>query len=737
MGIKDLWNILTPYCERKPLHVLEGQKVGIDLSGWVCESQCVVDYFVQPKMYLRNLFFRTAYLLLMDIQPVFILDGEAPVLKYHTIQKRNEATQFIGARPRTQTQKSTSDDSENVKSKKKELKGRTRFKHVIKQCSDLLATMGVPCIQAKGEAEALCAWLNKLKFLDGIISQDSDCFAYGAITVYRNFSVSKQGKAAAQGGSVDIYDMTRIWQNLDLKQNKAVVLGLLCGCDYCPDGIDGVGKDSVLKLFSMYKDHEILDKIREWRNRNENYTETELKVDDKNYCNNCGHYGTYQKHSRSGCSTCKMSLGCDGSIWKEKRLIIKAELQIRKKALICEKFPQEDIIEEFLQEPNLPDKSELCTEWQQPNIVKFVKSLSKLLQWPEIYCFQKILPILTRWQLIALNKNPMIIFTKGSVQPEKIRKKRVLKGVESYEIVWYDADKCFDAIFSSEEVRAFELEHPKEGIEALWSTIEPKLLVEKAYPGLVDEFLKGTLQKKKSTKVSRKKKDALGDENTPRIRKKTKKAQDSSLNNMSGLLEAINQVAQSKARKKTTKKALEKGIQPISKFLQVQAQSTPQRNSRMPLNSANNQEASFKIEIPSDFSDCEDESFTDVINRILHQKPDTSQIDGRTLFYQENPQKTPLRKQFSKDDSILTKTLRKSFKIDLSVHHNSFDDFLINAYKDQCLQMQNEPKPDENLAKKSSKINYFNASYFFQNISDGSIEEDLFEKNVKMLTEID
>lgn len=27
MGIKDLWNILTPYCERKPLHVLEGQKV--------------------------------------------------------------------------------------------------------------------------------------------------------------------------------------------------------------------------------------------------------------------------------------------------------------------------------------------------------------------------------------------------------------------------------------------------------------------------------------------------------------------------------------------------------------------------------------------------------------------------------------------------------------------------------------------------------------------------------------
>lgn len=147
--------------------------------------------------------------------------------------------------------------------------------------------------------------------MDGIISQDSDCFGYGAITVYRNFSVSKQGKAAAQGGFVDIYDMKRIWQSMDIKQNKAVVLALLCGCDYCP-GVDGVGKDTVMKLFSMYKDEEILEKIREWRDKNDNYTEIELKVDDKRYCINCGH----QKHSKSGCNACRTTNGCDDSLWK-------------------------------------------------------------------------------------------------------------------------------------------------------------------------------------------------------------------------------------------------------------------------------------------------------------------------------------------------------------------------------------------------------------------------------------
>lgn len=53
MGIKDLWPILEPYCERKPLYELEGKIVAIDLAGWVCESMCVVDYAVQPRFYLR------------------------------------------------------------------------------------------------------------------------------------------------------------------------------------------------------------------------------------------------------------------------------------------------------------------------------------------------------------------------------------------------------------------------------------------------------------------------------------------------------------------------------------------------------------------------------------------------------------------------------------------------------------------------------------------------------------
>lgn len=53
MGIKHLWTILAPYCEKKPLYELQGKKVAIDLSCWVCEAQTVLNLKIQPRMYLR------------------------------------------------------------------------------------------------------------------------------------------------------------------------------------------------------------------------------------------------------------------------------------------------------------------------------------------------------------------------------------------------------------------------------------------------------------------------------------------------------------------------------------------------------------------------------------------------------------------------------------------------------------------------------------------------------------
>lgn len=190
-----------------------------------------------------------------------MLEGTAPVLKHQMIAKRNEI-QFRGAKPRKNapaTQQTQSQATSQANSKKPN-KGRTRFNFVLKQCEELIRSMGLQCVQGPGEAEAFCAHLNACGLVDGVISQDSDCFAYGARRVFRNFSLSMQGTAGSIGGSIDIYDLDFVEKSVDFGRNKIIVMALLCGCDYCPEGVGGVGRDAVQKLFTIYSEKEILER---------------------------------------------------------------------------------------------------------------------------------------------------------------------------------------------------------------------------------------------------------------------------------------------------------------------------------------------------------------------------------------------------------------------------------------------------------------------------------------------
>ncbi|XP_054726219.1 flap endonuclease GEN-like [Anastrepha obliqua] len=348
MGVKHLWSALAPYAETKPLHELRGQKIAIDLSIWLFASRSVADYDENPGADLRCVFFRTRSLITEGVTPIFILDGAVP-----------------------------------------KLKRRRRRPPCSQECRNLLQSMGVQYVYAPGEAEAYCALLNKKGLVDGVMTEDSDCIVYGALRVYRKFKLSTR--------AVEIYDMEEIKKKMDFGQNKAIVMALLSGCDYGSKGIPGIGPMTVLNLFNKYKDVEILQRIRSWRREDSKYTALEMRVDDKRICSNCGHDGRTQSHTKSGCGICGTREGCDESLWKEERLSLKTELELRKKALTVPSFPSEKVITEFLNEPTTAPR--LNVIWQQPNIEKFVKKIRPLLQWTEIYCFQTFLPILARWQL--------------------------------------------------------------------------------------------------------------------------------------------------------------------------------------------------------------------------------------------------------------------------------------------------------------------------------------------------
>ena len=95
--------------------------------------------------------------------------------------------------------------------------------------------------------------------VDGCISQDSDCFLYGAKKVYRNFCTKTQGNRGTSQGTIDLYSIEKIEQILNIGRNKMIALALLCGCDY-DDGVNGIGKEAALKLFKCFENEEILER---------------------------------------------------------------------------------------------------------------------------------------------------------------------------------------------------------------------------------------------------------------------------------------------------------------------------------------------------------------------------------------------------------------------------------------------------------------------------------------------
>lgn len=146
------------------------------------------------------------------------------------------------------------------------------------------------------------------------------------------------------------------------------------------------------------------------------------------------------------------------------------------------------------------------------------------MQWNEIYSFQKILPLLTRWQLQNTTINPTQNIT-DLLKPKIINKKRILKGVPSYEIVWDQNQSVFKDLIPQEQIDRW-LEENENNLDTLYSTVEPQDLVDKMCPQLVDAFIERT----KKPEKTKKKKHGKSGGTTPRQRKRNKTNNNENIN---------------------------------------------------------------------------------------------------------------------------------------------------------------------------------------------------------------
>ena len=112
----------------------------------------------------------------------------------------------------------------------------------------MLRLFGIPYVVAPSEAEAQCATLEKLGLVNGVITEDSDTFCFGAQTVYKNIFDDKK--------YVEVYNASDAKKELGISQEDFIALALLLGCDYS-DGVRGVGIVNAMEVLRAWPPGEL------------------------------------------------------------------------------------------------------------------------------------------------------------------------------------------------------------------------------------------------------------------------------------------------------------------------------------------------------------------------------------------------------------------------------------------------------------------------------------------------
>ena len=477
MGVKTLWCILSSTSEMLDLRELQGCTVAVDLAGWIVQNNTCKGMYGVSRPHLRNLFFRVASLISLNITPIFVLDGDAPDLKKGTLIARQKATASISSQ-----QSQASEDNKSC--------SRRRLKGLMNECKALLDALGIESVKAEGEAEALCARLNAEGIVDAIISEDSDAFCYGTAVLLRIFSIS------GKGAFVERYTIEKISEALKLDRNRLIMMAVLLGCDFCPAGVPGVGKESILQIFELWPEAwNAIGAFKYWIQKKFGPIVQKVSKSKEYQCYTCSN-GNDVNHCQD-CEEWSLAVNsfdsCHCQLLTKHKHLFKLEESLKKKCAELEfasfwnkRFLQ--ILEEFQQskEVKLPHNFKISC----PKVDEFIAIASKKLAWTEEYALEKILPSLSRWQVQSKSNCQSVI------RPIEILKQRTINGTASYLVAW-------------EWTNTRPTLAPEK-----FETTEPAVYMDRFCPALIESFLQA---KKSRAKPKGKKKSKKPETDTAQI----------------------------------------------------------------------------------------------------------------------------------------------------------------------------------------------------------------------------
>ncbi|KAM0951278.1 putative spleen exonuclease [Dioscorea sansibarensis] len=254
MGIKGLTKLLADNAPKamkeQKFESYFGRKIAIDASMSIYQFLIVVgrtgtemltNEAGEVTSHLQGMFNRTIRLLEAGIKPVYVFDGQPPDLKKQELAKRYSKREDASKELITAIEDG---DKEGIEKYSKRTVKVTRQHN--EDCKRLLRLMGVPVIEAPGEAEAECAALCKNEKVYAVASEDMDSLTFGAPKFLRHLMDPSSRKIPVME-----FEVLKVLEELSLTMDQFIDLCILCGCDYC-DSIKGIGGQTALKLIRQH-----------------------------------------------------------------------------------------------------------------------------------------------------------------------------------------------------------------------------------------------------------------------------------------------------------------------------------------------------------------------------------------------------------------------------------------------------------------------------------------------------
>uniref|UniRef100_A0A0A9DAE9 DNA-repair protein UVH3, putative n=1 Tax=Arundo donax TaxID=35708 RepID=A0A0A9DAE9_ARUDO len=290
------------------------------------------------------------------------------------------------------------------------------------ECQELLQMFGLPYIIALMEAEAQCAYMEMSNLIDGVVTDDSDVFLFGARHVYKNIFDDRK--------YVETYFMKDIESELGLTRQELIRMALLLGSDYT-EGVSGIGIVNAIEVVHAFPEEDGLQKFKEWIESPDPSILGKLDMETGSRSKKrkpCGNDSDEKgKGLESECIQGSDDKQSSRETEQTKEIFMSKHRNVSKNWHIPSTFPSESVISAYIS-PQVDNSTEPFS-WGRPDLGLLRKLCWERFGWGKEKADELLLPVLREYNKHETQLR-MEAFYSFNERFAKIRSKRIQKAIK-------------------------------------------------------------------------------------------------------------------------------------------------------------------------------------------------------------------------------------------------------------------------------------------------------------------